>query len=143
MVNVTVRYGTQRLYLKVRVNNECIKRLGSNRRDIHGNNNVIYDVDTYYNMSKTTIAQTKSEMVKKLAEMEAEDNQIFIEALFSRFLSPQSQIVKSGNSGRDQIVISLAPNSNIQTNTVKVFGSLYVQSLTQNKADLEALIKAQ
>jgi hypothetical protein len=94
-------------------------------------------------MSKTTIAQTKSEMVKKLAEMEAEDNQIFIEALFSRFLSPQSQIVKSGNSGRDQIVISLAPNSNIQTNTVKVFGSLYVQSLTQNKADLEALIKAQ
>lgn len=120
-----------------------IKRLGSNRRDIHGNNNVIYDVDTYYNMSKTTIAQTKSEMVKKLAEMEAEDNQIFIEALFSRFLSPQTQIVKSGNSGRDQIVISLAPNSNIQTNTVKVFGSLYVQSLTQNKADLEALIKAQ
>ena len=92
-------------------------------------------------MSKTTIAQTKSEMVKKLAEMEAEDNQIFIEALFSRFLSPQSQIVKSG-SGRDQIAISLAPNSNIQTNTVKVFGSLYVQSLTQNKADLEALIKA-
>ena len=125
------------------MNSECIKRLGSNRRDIHGNDNVIYDVDTYYNMSKTTIAQTKSEMVKKLAEMEAEDNQIFIEALFSRFLSPQSQIVKSGNSGRDQIVISLAPNSNIQTNTVKVFGSLYVQSLTQNKADLEALIKAQ
>ena len=123
------------------MNNECIKRLGSNRRDIHGNDNVIYDVDTYYNMSKTTIAQTKSEMVKKLAEMEAEDNQIFIEALFSRFLSPQSQIVKSG-SGRDQIAISLAPNSNIQTNTVKVFGSLYVQSLTQNKADLEALIKA-
>ena len=142
MVNVTVRYGTQRLYLKVRVNSECIKRLGSNRRDIHGNDNVIYDVDTYYNMSKTTIAQTKSEMVKKLAEMEAEDNQIFIEAVFSRFLSPQTQIVKSG-SGRDQIAISLSPNSNIQTNTVKVFGSLYVQSLTQNKADLEALIKAQ
>ena len=142
MVNVTVRYGTQRLYLKVRVNNECIKRLGSNRRDIHGNDNVIYDVDTYYNMSKTTIAQTKNEMLEKLAKMEAEDNEIFLEALFSRFLSPQTKIVKSG-SNRDQIVISFAPNSNIQTDKIKVTGSLYVQSLTQNKADLEALIKAQ
>lgn len=124
------------------MNNECIKRLGSNRRDIHGNDNVIYDVDTYYNMSKTTIAQTKNEMLEKLAKMEAEDNEIFLEALFSRFLSPQTKIVKSG-SNRDQIVISFAPNSNIQTDKIKVTGSLYVQSLTQNKADLEALIKAQ
>ena len=81
-------------------------------------------------------------MLEKLAKMEAEDNEIFLEALFSRFLSPQTKIVKSG-SNRDQIVISFAPNSNIQTDKIKVTGSLYVQSLTQNKADLEALIKAQ
>ena len=90
-------------------------------------------------MSKTTTAQTKAEFQAKLAEMEAEDNHAFIEAVLNRFVSKQTQIAKSG-SGNDQIRVSIVPSMNVQTDKVKLMGQIYIQSLTQNKADLEAII---